>query len=135
MKKDSKSLKGQMLALTGIVWAACYIIALIILKAFKPDEMWGILIALCPIIAFSFFIWKLSGSIRQMDELEIRIYLEAGVIAFCFSATLIMTLGLLDLTIQLNKEDWGYRHLVPIFFMFYFAGLFYTRKKYGGHEE
>ena len=65
-----------------------------------------------------------------MDELAIRIYLEAAVIAFALCLLLLMTLGLLDLVIVLKKEDWSYRHLVPYLAIFYFLGLFIAKRKY-----
>jgi hypothetical protein len=43
---------------------------------------------------------------------------------------MIMVLGMLDLVVKLNPEDWGYRHLVPFFFLTYFVGLFWARRRY-----
>lgn len=65
-----------------------------------------------------------------MDEVQIKIQLEAVVIAFSLGLMLLMTLGLLDLFITLNKEDWSYRHIVPLFATFYFIGLFMSKRKY-----
>lgn len=65
-----------------------------------------------------------------MDEVERRIQLEATVWGFTLSLLLLMTLGLLDLVVSLNKEDWGYRHLIPYFFVFYFFGIFISKRKY-----
>lgn len=70
-----------------------------------------------------------------MDEVERRIQLEATVIAFTLALLLVMTLGLLDLVVILNKEDWGYRHLIPYLFIFYFAGLLISRRKYRYDEK
>ncbi len=65
-----------------------------------------------------------------MDEVEIRVQMEAVVIAFSLGLLTLMTLGLLDLVITLNKEDWGYRHLFPYFVIFYFVGLIISKRKY-----
>lgn len=46
-----------------------------------------------------------------------------------------MTMGLLDLVVVLNKEDWSFRHLVPIFVVFYFIGLFISKRKYNFDNE
>ena len=70
-----------------------------------------------------------------MDEVERRIQLEATVIAFSLGLLLIMTLGLLDLVIILKREDWGYRHLIPYLVLFYFAGVYISRKKYRYDEK
>lgn len=71
-----------------------------------------------------------------MDEVQIKIQMEAVIIAFSLGLMLLMTLGLLDLFVSLNKEDWSYRHLVPLFVTFYFIGLFISKRKYDfNHEE
>lgn len=70
-----------------------------------------------------------------MDEVQIKIQLEAVVIAFSLGLMLLMTLGLLDLFITLNKEDWSYRHIVPLFATFYFTGLYISKRKYHYNHE
>lgn len=70
-----------------------------------------------------------------MDEVQIRVQMEAVVIAFSFGLLLIMTLGLLDLVVTVSKEDWSYRHLVPYFTIFYFIGLFISKRKYNIDNE
>ena len=70
-----------------------------------------------------------------MDEVQIKVQMEAVVLAFSLGLLLIMTLSLLDLVINLNKENWGYRHLVPYFVIFYFIGLFISKRKYNISNE
>ncbi len=70
-----------------------------------------------------------------MDEVQIKLQMEAVIIAFSSGLLLLFTLGLLDLIIDLNKNDWGYRHLVPIFILFYFFGLFISKRKYNFDNE
>jgi len=70
-----------------------------------------------------------------MDEVQVRIQMEAVVIAFSLVLLMIMTLGLLDLVITVKKEDWGYRHLVPYFALFYFIGVVISKRKYIDNEK
>lgn len=77
-----------------------------------------------------FFIYYFIKGIGAMDEVERRIQLEAAVWGFTLSILLVMTLGLLDLVVKLKKEDWGYTHLIPYFFTFYFLGIFISKRKY-----
>lgn len=70
-----------------------------------------------------------------MDEVQIKIQMEAVVLAFALGLLLVMTLGLIDLFIVLNPEDWSYRFLVPIFIAFYFLGLFIAKRKYNFEDE
>jgi hypothetical protein len=67
---------------------------------------------------------------REMDELERRIQLEALAIAFILALLLIMTLGLMELAITLNRDDWSYRHVWAMLPMFYFGGVVWARKRY-----
>ena len=70
-----------------------------------------------------------------MDEVQVKIQMEAVVIAFSLGLLLLMTLGLIELSIQLNKDDWSYRHLLPMFMAFYFFGLVISRNKYNFENE
>ena len=81
------------------------------------------------------FIYSIIKGVSSMDEVQIRVQMEAVVIAFSLGLLMIMTLGLLDLVVILNKEDWGYRHLVPYFALFYFLGLFISKRKYSIDNE
>ena len=114
----------------AILWALTYIICLLLLKKTSPPPALGLFLALLPIATFGLFIVKFSQEVASMDELAIRIYLEAAVIAFALCLLLMMTLGLLDLVIVLKKEDWSYRHLVAYLAIFYFIGLFIAKRKY-----
>ena len=67
---------------------------------------------------------------RELDELEQRIQLEALAFAFVMALLLIMTLGLLELAVTLNRDDWSYRHVWAMLPLLYFAGLALARKRY-----
>lgn len=116
--------------LHGLLWVVTYLSCLIIVKEFDPSKAVGIVLSFLPIIPFSFFIYNFVKGVLAMDEVEIRIQMEAAIWAFTLGLLLLMTLGLLDLVVVLNKEDWGYRHLVPYFFIFYLFGLIITKRKY-----
>jgi len=134
MIKTKKSSDRQVLSY-GILWAATYIVCLLILKKWEPSIPFGIVLSFLPTIAFILFIYHFIKAINTMDELERRIQLEAAVWAFTLGLLLLMTLGLLDLVILLNQEDWGYRHLIPYFFIFYLFGLFISKRKYNFDHE
>jgi hypothetical protein len=87
-------------------------------------------ISLTPILAFVWFLWKVARWSKASDELERRIQLEALAIAFPLTVLLIMTLGLLQIAIELNMDDWSYRHTWPIIYVFYLFGLMRARRRY-----
>ena len=66
----------------------------------------------------------------SMDEVEIRIQLEAVVWGFSFALLLPMLLGSLNLVIIINNKNWGYLSLVNYFVLFYFIGLIISQRKY-----
>ena len=87
-------------------------------------------IALVPLPAFIWLLWSFIREVREADELERRIQLEALAIAFPLTMVLVMTLGLLQVAIPLPPEDWSYRHIWPLIYVFYLFGLTFARKRY-----
>ena len=87
-------------------------------------------IALVPLPAFIWLLWSFIGDLRHADELERRIQLEALAVAFPLTMILVMTLGLLQVAIPLPPEDWSYRHIWPLIYVFYLFGLTFARRRY-----
>ena len=126
----TKKTSGNQILFYGILWVVTYIICLLIVKELELSKTVGIFLSFVPAVAFAFFIYNFIKGVSAMDEVERRIQLEAAVWGFTLGLLMLMTLGLLDLVVKLNKEDWGYRHLIPYFFTFYFLGIFITKRKY-----
>lgn len=112
------------------LWIIAFVVCLLVIKKSTPDRTTGIIISGIPALTFGLFIFSLIKAVASMDEVQIRIQMEAVVIAFSLGLLTLMTLGLLDLVIMLNKENWSYRHLVPYFAVFYFIGLLISKRKY-----
>jgi hypothetical protein len=129
MKKIKKPGSNRIL-FYAILWAVVYIGCLLILKKSDPPKTAGIIISFLPTLTFGLFIYNFIRGVGAMDEVERRIQLEAAVWGFSLGLLLLMTLGLLDFVLPLKKEDWGYTHIIPYFFVFYFFGIFISRRKY-----
>ncbi len=129
MEKIKKQ-AGNKILFYAILWAVVYIACLLLVKKSEPPKTLGIIISFMPTITFALFLHNFIKGINSMDEVERRIQLEATVWGFSLGLLLLMTLGLLDFVVILNKEDWGYTHLIPFFFVFYFLGIFISRRKY-----
>ena len=69
-------------------------------------------------------------AVRRMDELQLRVQLEARAFAYPMAVLLLMTLGLLQLAVPLSPEDWSYRHVWPFLVVFYFGSLAVTSRRY-----
>jgi hypothetical protein len=129
MEKSKKTTCKRVL-LFGVLWVITYSLSLLAIKKLSPGTTAGVLISFLPVLTFALFIYSMIKDAAAMDEVQIRVQLEATVIAFSLGLLMLMTLGLLDLVVTLNKEDWGYRHLVPYFTIFYCIGLFISKRKY-----
>jgi hypothetical protein len=134
MDKPTKHLKDRVL-IYAVIWCLSYVGSLFVLKTSDIPTEAGIVLTVITVIAFALFMYKYYRSIFFMDEVHIKVQLEAVVIAFSLGLLLLMTLGLLDLIISLNKDDWSYRYLVPLFIAFYFFGLFISKRKYNFDDE
>lgn len=88
-------------------------------------------IALIPLIPAVLTVLAFVRDIRQSDEFERRLQLEALAFAFPVTLLLVMTLGLLELAIDLNPEDWSYRHIWPYLWMLWIFGYVLAKRRYG----
>ena len=116
----------------GIVWMISYFGARAALEWMGEGQPTGsrLAVALIPIIPFAAFIWKFIGSLRQADELERRIQLEALAIAFPLAMVLLMILALVQLAMPLDPDDWSYRHVWYFLPIFWLGGLSIARRRY-----
>jgi len=71
---------------------------------------------------------KLVRSLKMLDEVQIRIQLEAVTIAFVLSVHLVMIMGLTELA--MGSGHISYLYVFPAFFLFYVMGLLISRRKY-----
>lgn len=121
---------GRWALVSAVLWVLSYFFARVALKVADPGSAAAVLVVLVPIPAFAAMLWFLIKGIAGADELERRIHLEALAVAFPLSMLLLMTLGLLDLAIDLNPADWSYRHVWPMLALFWFVGLVVARWRY-----
>jgi hypothetical protein len=110
-------------------WFATWFAARAILESSAPPWM-RIVAALAPTPVAGVALLAIIRGARELDELEKRIQLEALAFAFVLAVLLLMTLGLLELAITLNRDDWSYRHVWAMLPMLYFGGLVVARRRY-----
>ena len=135
--KDVERVAGElarkadaMVAWSFGLWLALFFVARFALESTGLEPWQRVAIALAPVPFFVWFLLAVSRWTRHSDELERRIQLEALAIAFPLTLLLLMTLGLLQLAIELSMDDWSYRHVWPIVYIFYLFGLIRARKRY-----
>lgn len=86
--------------------------------------------ALIPIVPTALVLWFVVSALRGLDELHRKVHLEALAIAYPLAVLLLVTLGFLQLAIDLPAEDWSYRHVWAFLPCFYFVGLVIAWRRY-----
>lgn len=122
---------GLRLLRAGLFWISTYAMSRGLLQLLPDaDRNLRILIALAPVPLFLWFLWIWMKGVAAMDELQRRIELEALAFAFPIAVVILMTLGLLELAVSLNPNDWSYRHVWAMMPALYYAGLWRAKRKY-----
>ena len=115
----------------GAVWVVTFLGARAVLNKDLQLPQWiKVTAALVPILPAALLLWCIVRGIGQLDELQQRVHLEALAIAFPLTVLMLMTLGLLQLAIDLNMDDWSYRHVWCYLPVFYFFGLSISWSRY-----
>ena len=117
--------------MVGAIWILLYFAARGLLERSAGFSSGArVAIAIAPIPAFAGFLWLVVKGVRDADEFERRIHLEALAVAYPLAILLLMTLGLLQRAIELKFEDWSYAHVWIYLPLFYFLGLALARRRY-----
>ena len=114
----------------GAAWFAAWIGARVVLESPSVPTWVRVAAALAPTPRAAAALLTIIRGARELDELERRIQLEALAFAFVIAVLLLMTLGLMELAITLNRDDWSYRHVWAMLPTLYFGGLVVARKRY-----
>ena len=114
----------------GILWLVLYFGARGLLESDSLQPWQRVASALAPIPIAAVTLVSIVRGARQLDELELRIQLEALAIAYPLAIVLIMLLALVQLAMPLNPDDWSYRHIWPFLPMFWLGGQAIARRRY-----
>lgn len=122
--------------IVGSLWLIVYNACFLLLQRVTIAPQLGLLLSLLPGLTFALFIYLYIRDIAKMDEVQVKVQMEAAVIGFSMGFILLMVLGLSELIHLLDKDSWSFRHIVIYFFVFYFVGLFISQRRYNfGSEE
>lgn len=121
---------GIRLLVRGLLWISIYALSRGLLELDIVEPTARVAIALVPAPFFAWWLWTWMKGVSQMDELERRIELEALAFAFPLAVILLMTLGLLDVAIALNPNDFSPRHVWAMMPLLYCAGLWRAKRRY-----
>jgi hypothetical protein len=126
----TRRIYGVRLLIAGLLWASIYLIARGLLALDFGTPIVRSAIALLPVPFFVWYLWTWMNRLTEMDELERRIELEALGFAFPAALVLLMALGLLDIAITLNPDDFSLRQLWFMLPLMYYVGLWRAKRRY-----
>ena len=116
--------------LWALIFAVCFTISVYYLSKYSIAVPISLLIISVNVLVFGTYTAKFIQSIKLLDEVQIRIQLEAVTIAFALSLLLVMVLGLASLVENFGLDNFSYLYVFPLFFLFYLIGLFISKRKY-----
>ena len=128
--EQHRQVYGTRLLIRGLLWVSIYLLSRGLLELISGPGSIRVAIALFPVPFFVWYLWTWFKGAAAMDELQRRIELEALGFAFPAAIVLLMTIGLLDLAITLNPDDWSLHHVWLMLPLFYYAGLWRAKKRY-----
>src|SRR5688500_11462048 len=108
--KCSVQTRGWKSARTGRAGLAWFLSYLAVRMAIETPERFPqaalIAIVVSPVIPAGLFLYFFITDMRNRDELQRRIQLEALALAYPLILLLVLTLGLLELVVNLDPADW-----------------------------
>ena len=129
--EDTRRVYGTRLLIRGLLWGSVYLLSRGLLElAVQSPPAVRVAIAFLPTPFFVYYLWTWMKGVSEMDELQRRIELEALGFAFPASLVFLATLGLLDVAITLNPDDFSLRHTWLMMPMLYYVGLWRAQRRY-----
>ena len=128
--KQTRHIYGVQLLTRGLLWLSIYVFSRGVLELDLSPQPFRVVVALVPV---PFFVWYLVTWMRgvaRMDELQRRIELEALGFAFPAVLVILMTIGLLDLAVTLQRGDFSLRNTWLLLPMLYYVGLWRAQRRY-----
>jgi len=127
---EPKGVTGRALLIMAIVFLLTYVGFRGLAETWSAPPAFRVLVALIPAAPLAMLLVMFARAVRSMDELHVRVNLEALAIAFPLTLLLLFILGNLELVIQLNRDDWSYRHVWAFGTTLFFAALAWAWRRY-----
>lgn len=121
---------NRLVTISGLVWAASFIAARLILEQTDLSVGVRLILAFGPTLPFAGFLFGAIHLSREADELERRVQIEALATGFSFTLLLVATLALAQRAGFAKYEDFSYGHILPMLIIFYLGGLVVARRRY-----
>jgi hypothetical protein len=127
---ERRSIPGRLIGAAALS-VLTYFAARAVLEMDTLATRWRVTAAIVPVPVFAWVLYEILRSSRQLDEMQRRMHLEALAFAYPLLLTLLMLLGLLELAIPLDPDNWSYRHVWQMQGIIYLLGLILAYRRYG----
>ena len=114
----------------ALIFSVSFAISVFYLSRYSPPPPAALLIIALNALLFGVYAFKLIQNLSTLDEVQIRIHLEAVSLAFVLSLLLVMILGMTALVKDLPFDNVSFLYIFPALFFFYFIGLWISKRKY-----
>jgi hypothetical protein len=128
--EQTRQIYGTRLLVRGLLWISVFFLSRGLLELDISSSSARVLIALLPTPFFAWYLWTWMKGVSQMDELQRRIELEALGFAFPSALLVLATLGLLDVAITLDPDDFSLRNTWLMMPLLYYIGLWLAKRRY-----
>jgi hypothetical protein len=128
--EQTRRIYGIRLLVRGLLWGSVYVLSRGLLEFGIEPTAARVGIALLPTPFFVWWLWTWMKGVSEMDELERRIELEALAFAFPAGGVFLAAMGLLDVAVALNPDDFSLRHTWLMLPMLYYIGLWRAKRRY-----
>ena len=126
----TRQIYGARLLVRGLLWISVLLLSRGLLELPIASPPARVLIAMLPAPFFAWYLWTWVKGVRQMDELQRRIELEALGFAFPSALVVLATLGLLDVAISFDADDFSIRNTWLMMPLLYYIGLWLAKRRY-----
>lgn len=128
--EQTHQIYGTRLLVRGLLWLSIFFLSRGLLELEVASSSARVLIALLPAPFFAWYLWTWMKGISEMDELQRRIELEALGFAFPSALLVLATLGLLDVAVTLDRDDFSLRNTWLMMPLLYYIGLWLAKRRY-----
>ena len=128
--EQTRRIYGARLLVRGLLWISVLFLSRGLLQLEVASPPVRVLIALLPTPFFAWYLWTWMKGVSKMDELQRRIELEALGFAFPSALLVLATLGLLDVAVTLDPDDFSLRNTWLMMPMLYYVGLWLAKRRY-----
>lgn len=121
---------NRLSVLLALIFSMAFALSVYVLVNNAVSSTAAVIIIGLNVLLLGIYTVRLIRNFSLLDEVQIRIQLEAVSIAFVLSLALVMVFGLIELVDGFKVDHISHLYVFPAFFLFYLIGLIISHRKY-----